>query len=709
MIASEPVLADLYRQMMRVRQFEARCLEMSRDGAVQGSVHVCAGQEAAPVGVAAALRAEDRVIGTYRGHGWALACGVPVAAVLGEVCHREGGINGGRCGSALLNAPEYGFLGENSIVGAGVPIATGVALAARARETGGVAVVSIGDGAMNQGSVHEGIVFAAVNDLPMVIVCENNGWAEMTPGPAMTRGKDLADRAAGYHVSARVVDGCDPLAVWEAAQWALAEAREGRGPVLLECKTVRLWGHYNKDIEHYRPAGDAESARERDPLLTARRRLLEDGACSEADLDAVAAGVQREIDEATAAVRAMPEPDGNTATAHVAAAGPWRAAVTGTPGAGPVTELTYQRAINHALIRELESRPELLVYGEDVGNAGGIFGVTRGLQKRFGAHRVFDTPISESAILGSALGASMQGLRPMVEIMWGDFLLVALDQLINQAANLRYLTRGELSAPMVVRLQQGATPGSCAQHSQSLEAFLAHVPGLKVGVVATAGDAYAMTRAAIADPDPCVLIEARELYQTTGDVHLDAPAEAVGGARFHRRGDDAVVITWGPMVHRARDAAAGLAEEGVEVGVLDLRWLRPLDDGAIAEAVSMSGGRVVIAHEANLTGGFGAEIAAHIQERHFGSLDQPVRRVGAPDIRVPAAPSLQRAVIPGADEIAAACRAVARPVHGPGTPATDHVALVGDGRPVAPDVVEGQWPLPTGGDAEVEADDAATQ
>jgi 2-oxoisovalerate dehydrogenase E1 component len=207
----------------------------------------------------------------------------------------------------------------------------------------------------------------------------------------------------------------------------------------------------------------------------------------------------------------------------------------------------------------------------------------------------------------------------------------------------------------VVRLQQGATPGSCAQHSQSLEAVLAHVPGIKVGVAATPADAYAMTRAAVADPDPVVLVEARELYQQKGEVFLAAPVEAVGGGRFHRDGGALSVVTWGPMLNRALAAAEQLAGDGVAVGVLDLRWLNPVDDRALAEAVRRGGGRVLVAHEANVTAGFGAEIAARITERHFAELAAPVLRVGAPDVRLPAAPALQRAVLPDAGTIRAAC------------------------------------------------------
>lgn len=650
-------LLDAYLVMATIRRFEERCLELSHDGVIAGSVHLCLGQEAIPAGALAALGEADRVLPTYRGHGWAIACGVPVGELLAEICHRAGGVNGGRGGSAHLSAPSHRLLGENSIVGAGVPIGAGVALAADRLETGGVALASIGDGAMNQGSVHEAMVFAAANKLPLVIVCENNGWAEMTPASMTAFTGNLADRAAPYGITAIVVDGNDPVAVHGAVATAAARARAGEGPTLIEAKTTRLTGHYTRDIQHYRPKDDTESAQARDPLPRLRQALLASGVAAH-ELDEIETQVTREIDAAAEAVLAMPEPDPATAREHVVAH-PGSPRPASTAGEAAARELTYWKAVNTALSEELVARPELLVYGEDVGAGGGIFGVTRGLQKEFGARRVFDTPIAESAILGSAVGASLAGARPVVEIMWGDFLWVAFDQIINQASNVRYVSRGALSAPMTVRLQQGATPGSCAQHSQSLEAILAHVPGIKVGAPATPDDAYAMTRAAIADPDPVILVEARELYLNKGEVRLGAAPEPVGGARFRRDGDALAIITWGPMVLRALAAADTLARSGIEATVLDLRWLSPIDDEAIAQAVRQGNGRVLIVHEANRTGGLGAEIAARIAETHLDELDAPVARLAAPDTRIPASPALMQSLIPGTGEIVEAARALA--------------------------------------------------
>lgn len=651
-------LADAYRQMSTIRRFEEQILDLGREGHIVGSIHLCLGQEAIPVGAAAALQDQDRVLSTYRGHGWALACGTDPEALMAEIAQRAAGVNGGRAGSPLLSDPDNGFLGENSIVGAGVPIAAGVALASSYLDTDRVVVTSIGDGAMNQGATTEGMIFAAARNLPVIFLCENNGWAEMTPTERTTRGSDLAERGRGLGIESHVVDGNDPVAVYEAVADAAQACRRGEGPVLLECKTLRLSGHYNKDIEHYRPKEDSEAARTGDALTRLIRTAVEQGALSEDEIDEIDEEVFSLIDGIAARVRQMPAPSTADVRDHVVA--PESAVdTTFSTAPQPTKELTYLRAINLALKTEMDNRPEVAIWGEDVGFAGGIFGVTRGLHKEFGDRRVFDTPIAEAAILGAAVGAAIEGMRPVVEIMWADFLFVALDQIVNQASNVRYINRSRLTAPLVVRMQQGVTAGSCAQHSQSIEAILAHIPGIKVGLPATAQDAYSMTRAAIGDPDPTILIEHRSLYQEAGPVVAGGAIEVAAGARKHRDGADLAILTWGSMLHEALTAAEELASTGIEATVLDLRWLRPLDDAVIADVVRACGGRVIVAHEANLTGGFGAEIAAHITERHFDVLVAPVRRIGLDDLRMPSAPALQDAVLPRATDIVDAGRKLA--------------------------------------------------
>ena len=322
-------------------------------------------------------------------------------------------------------------------------------------------------------------------------------------------------------------------------------------------------------------------------------------------------------------------------------------------------QLTYVLAVNEAMRWGLATYPEALLFGEDVAIPGGPYGASRRLHSEFGA-RVFDTPISETAMLGAGVGAAMRGMRPIVEIMFSDFFLVALDQMVNQAANVRYTSRGRYSCPLTVRSQQAATPGACRQHTHSFEAFFAHVPGLYVGLPSTARDAYEMLRTAIATDDPVVLLESRALYQEKQEFVLDDPVEAIGGARSLHSGDDLTLITWGRMTRDAVTAAERLHDEGVEVDVIDLRRLAPLDFDAVAKSVE-STGRVVIAHEANVTGGFGAELAARIAGELFWHLDAPIARVGAGDVPLPAAPVLQASLLPSADAIVDAARRVVDP------------------------------------------------
>lgn len=318
--------------------------------------------------------------------------------------------------------------------------------------------------------------------------------------------------------------------------------------------------------------------------------------------------------------------------------------------------VAYVDAVNRALHDAMRADPNVVVFGEDVAVPGGVFGATRGLRDAFGA-RAFDTPISESAILGAALGASLRGLRPVVEIMWIDFSLVAVDQLVNQAANVRYVSAGRQQAPMTVRTQQGVLAGSCAQHSQSLEAIYAHVPGLVVGLPATAEDAYHMLRHAIACDDPTLVIENRGLYRAVkGDLDPGAAVPGIGRAVVRKPGRDVTLVAWGASVHLALQAAE--AAPDVDVEVIDLRWVSPWDAAAVAASVHRTG-RLLVLHEANLQGGFGAEVVARTAKDAWSALRTAPERLGLPDVRVPAAPHLQKALFPQVDDVVAALRALA--------------------------------------------------
>jgi 2-oxoisovalerate dehydrogenase E1 component len=652
-------LLGALRKMMEIRIFEQHVLDLGKREPPQvvGSAHLCAGQEAVPVGALAAVGERDQIVSTYRGHGWALASGLPREQVLGEICQKSIGINLGRGGSAYMMAPWTRFIGENSIVGAGLPIACGIAEANLLQSNGQVVLVSLGDGAFNQGATHEGLAWSSVRNLPVIVICENNGWAEMTSTAEIYKVGRIAQRASGYGIPGVTIDGTDLLAVRDTIRQAAERARAGEGPSLIECRVPRLWGHYNRDIEHYRPIADRKAAAELDPIEITAKHLMDVNVINREEIEQLWAAVKEEMDVLVEDVIAAPAPDLSTGAEHVyAAATEDLGFIEKAEDPAPKT-MTYIQAVNQALVRELEARPEVLIYGEDCGLAGGIFGATRSCQKIHGKNRVFDTPISESAILGSAVGAALMGIRPIVEIMWADFMLVALDQLINQAANFRYVTNGRASVPMVVRTQQGSTPGSCAQHSQCLEALLAHIPGLRVALPGTPQDAYDILRSAVANNDPCIVFESRSLYQMSGPVVLSDRIQPIGKAILRKSGKDVAIVTWGTMVRAALDAAENLDRQGIASSVLDLRWLSPLDTSALRDAVTQAGGRVVIAHEANLTGGFGAEIVARLHEMLAGS-NLRVRRVAAPDVRIPAAANLSAHLLPNAEKIVAAVQSL---------------------------------------------------
>jgi pyruvate dehydrogenase E1 component beta subunit/2-oxoisovalerate dehydrogenase E1 component len=319
--------------------------------------------------------------------------------------------------------------------------------------------------------------------------------------------------------------------------------------------------------------------------------------------------------------------------------------------------VNYSGAVNAALRRCLAELPETLLYGEDVAKPGGVHGVTRGLWKEFG-DRVFDTPISESAILGSAVGAAMMGRRPIVEIMWADFFLVALDQMVNQAANVRYVSEGRLTAPLVVRTQQGNSPGACAQHSQNLEALFLHTPGLRVAMPSNPQDAYDIMVSAVYCDDPVVVIDNRTLYfGEKKEIVTGRPPAAIGGSFMRRTGPAATVVTWGAITNRVLEAADRLAAQSTPVTVIETPWLNPFDTDAVVQSVARTGGKLAVVHEANTTAGFGAEVVTRVAEA--GALQHRPIRIAVPDTRVPAAPELAAALIPDTDQISAALASLA--------------------------------------------------
>ena len=646
-------LVEMYRRMLLIRGFEQRVSALYRDGEVPGFVHLSIGQEATAVGACWPLGPADVITSTHRGHGHCLAKGLDPVGMFAELMGKDQGTNRGRGGSMHIADPKLGIFGANGIVAAGLPIAVGAATAAQLRTDGRVAVAFFGDGAPAQGAFHEAMNLAAVWQVPVVFFCENNGYAEFSPA-ATQHAASLEQRAAGYGIPYVAVDGNDVTATAAVTDDAVLAARAGRGPTVVEAATYRWHGHYEGDPQRYRAAEEVQQWEARDPLLVQEKALREAGV-GDNEIKLLESAVADELDGAVEAARRLAGPDPSTATHFVLRARPTREEPAPPPPDGPV--FRTMDAVRAALEIELSEDDRVFVAGIDVGAGGNVFGLTRGLADQFGG-RVRDTPILETAIIGLGVGAAMAGMRPVVELMYLDFLGVCFDQLLNQAAKLPFMTGGAAQMALTVRTQFGGGRSSGSQHSQSLEALLAHIPGLSVVMPSTPADTYGLLRAAIQDPNPVVFIENRLLYGMKGPQPPADYVLPIGTSAVVRAGTDLTVVSVSRMVHEAVAAAESLEGEGISVEVIDLRTVAPLNVAPILESVHKTS-RLLIAHEAVVPFGIGAEIAAAVGREGFWDLDAPIERVGAGASPPPYAPELERAWLPDRDDIAAAIRRLA--------------------------------------------------
>jgi 2-oxoisovalerate dehydrogenase E1 component len=640
----------MHRRMLVIRGFEQRVSGLYRDGEVPGFVHLSIGQEATAVGACWPLHRTDAITSTHRGHGHCLAKGLDPAGMFAELMGKDRGTNRGRGGSMHIADPNLGIFGANGIVAAGLPIAVGAGAAAQLRGGDGVAVAFFGDGASAQGAFHEAMNLAAVWELPVIFFCENNGYAEFSPA-ATQHAATLEQRAAGYGIPYVAVDGNDVTAVAAVMEQVVLGARGGGGPHVVEAATYRWHGHYEGDPERYRSKEEVQAWEARDPLLVHEKTLREAGVPAD-QIKELDASVAEELDAAVEASRGLTAPLAADLTDFVVRARPARAEPPPLGDDAPV--FRTMDAIRTALEAELSEDDRVFVAGIDVGAGGNVFGLTRGLADRFG-DRVRDTPISETAIVGLGVGAAMAGMRPVVEMMYLDFLGVCFDQLLNQAAKLPFMTGGAAEMALTVRTQFGAGRSSGSQHSQSLEVLLAHIPGLTVVMPSTPADTYGLLRAAIQDPNPVVFIENRLLYGMKGPQPPPDHLLPIGKSVVVRPGTDVTVVSISRMVHEAVAAADRLSEEGISVEVIDLRTVAPLDLAPVLESVHKTS-RLLIAHEAVVPFGMGAEIAAVVAREAFWDLDAPIQRVGAAATPPPYAPDLERAWLPDRDNIADAVR-----------------------------------------------------
>ncbi|MGQ9732288.1 MAG: alpha-ketoacid dehydrogenase subunit alpha/beta [Candidatus Zipacnadales bacterium] len=649
-------LRELYRQMVTIREFETELLRASRRGDLADATHLCIGQEAIAVGAIAALRPEDFITSTHRGHGHCIAKGADVRRMMAELYGRASGYCRGRGGSMHIADFSLGICGANGIVGAGLPIANGIALAAKLKGTGQVCLSFFGEGAANQGAFHEALNLASIWRLPVVFICENNQYAVSMAANESMNIEHVADRAAAYGIPGRVVDGNDVLAVREATAAAVKRARRGEGPTLLECKTYRLTGHYAMDPDRYRPPDERKWwEKNNDPLQRARQLLLDSGLATAEELKAQQRSIRAAIRAAHRSARdEEPYPPVAETCADLYTPQP------PLPDSGPPPEGSPQRtfveALGEAIAFEMERDERVLLIGEDVGKRGGAFQVSAGLLDRFGADRVRDTPISESAIVGCGVGAAMQGLRPLCEIMFSDFSTIAMDQIANQAAKMRYMFGGQVSVPLVIRMTSGcAGRARGAQHSQSLEAWFMHTPGLKVVYPSTPAEAKGLLIAAIRDEDPVIFLEHKGLLQEVGPVPEGEYIIPLGQAAVKREGSDITFVTYARGVHIALEAARRLEKNAIQAEVIDLRTLVPLDKDTLLASVRKTG-RVVVVTEDCQTAGAAAEIMAVIIEHAFNMLKEAPVRICGLDVPLPYSTPLEACALPNATTVVEAAR-----------------------------------------------------
>ena len=720
-----PAAVAILEDMLIIREFEEMIVRL-RSGAYEplrgynyrGPTHVSVGQEGTAAGVCCALEPADNITSTHRGHGESLAKGTGAIRrmseeqlrgrvgargaatrdilvesaleehlyrTIGELFGKEDGYCRGRGGSMHIADFTVGHLGANAIVGGGVPIATGAALANRYLERGNVVCCFAGDGAYANGVVLESLNFAAQAQftnhlagerragLPIIfLVCNNHYGMTHRSDDEVMGVERIARRAAGFadnNMHAEVVNGMNVLAVRDAVKRGARLCREGRGPVLLEVECYRYWGHSLSDPRNeYRTKEEEAAWRALDPIAAYKQELIASQMLTAGEIAALEERVVQR--NARAAQRAAAAPDPAAADvlrflytdAHCEVV---PAEFSRPELVGPLPEikrangeLTYKDAIKEALVQEMLRDRRVVLFGEDVADYGGAFKLTKGLLEAFGRRRVFNTPISEACICGAGCGAAMNGLRPVVELMYFDFALMSSDQISNQAAKWHYMSGAQTEVPLVIRASAGAGKGYGGQHSQTLESVFCHIPGLYVVYPATPHDAKGLLKAAIRDNNPVLFVESQGLYSLKGTVPEGDYLVPLGVADVKCEGTDLTIVAWGPMVHDCLKAADALrTKRGVSVEVIDLRSLVPLDLATVLRSVQKTG-RCVVASQAVHIGSYTGEIASTIQDEAFDYLNAPVKRVGARNGIAPQSHILEAAFLPGVDDVLAAAEAI---------------------------------------------------
>lgn len=632
---SDAQLIDWYRQLLWPRMIEDKMLVLLRQGKISKWFSGI-GQEAIAVGATLALESDEWIMPLHRNLGVFTSRNMPLHKLFLQWQGTQLGYSKARERSFHFGSREHHICGMISHLGPQLALADGAALAAKLSSKQKVALAFTGDGGTSEGDFHEALNVAAVWDLPVIFLIENNGYGLSTPINEQYRCENLVDKAKGYGMEGIRIDGNNLLTVYDTLKGVREYCLRYQKPYLVECMTFRMRGHEEASGTKYVPGELFKEWEQKDPIKNYERFLIEQRVLTEMQV----AGIRNEFKsniESELAIGLAPAP----VVAHVpdeledvyAKRSSTPALVLSSPQeeSGTIRELRLIDAISEALRMQLERDPTLVLMGQDIAEYGGAFKITEGLVQQFGKDRIRNTPLCESAILGTALGLALEGYSSMVEMQFADFVSVGLNQIVNNLAKIHY--RWGQSANVVVRMPTGAGVGAGPFHSQSNEAWFTHVPGLKVVYPSCPADAKGLLIASLNDPNPVLFFEHKALYRSvTGKVPETYYEVEIGKAHQILSGTDVSIITYGAGVHWATEYA--LQHPSVSVDLLDLRTLVPLDYDAIAASVKRSG-RVLILHEDTLTGGFGGEIAAWIAEHCFRDLDAPVMRCASLDTPVP--------------------------------------------------------------------------
>lgn len=646
-------LLKSYELMVTSRYIDekmAKMVKQNKGGTFQLSA---AGHELVGVVAAQALIAgKDWGFAYYRDQPFALGIGCDIKELFGAFLGRATrNHSSGRMMPYHYSHKELRLFCQSSVVGSQFLHAVGRAWAIKNLGKDEVVYVSGGDGATSQGDFHEAMNFASIHKLGIIFVIQSNGWAISVPAHEQTSGGSVAHFVQGYKdIVLHEVEGNHYTQMQLAMEEAVERARKGYGASCIVAHVPRLAAHSNSDDpKKYRSEKDCDREALRDPLPIFAHWLQQEGFFNQDEIAEIHERIKEKVEEAAAGAEKIPLPEKGSASLHVFA--PFDPPQTLEEIKGEGEKIVMIDAINHALCEEMEFNPYVVIFGQDVAHGkGGVFGATRGLTEKFGTNRCFNTPLAESTIIGIAVGIAADGLHlPVAEIQFADYLWTGINQLFNEVASIHYRSNGEWQVPIVIRMPCGGYIQGGPYHSQSIEGFLAHCPGLKVVIPSNSADAKMLLKTAIRDPNPVVFLEHKGLYRQQKFSAQEEPGKTAllpfGQARVVHEGKELTVVAWGMMVLMALEIAEKLACEGVSVEVVDIRTIVPLDMATILTSVKKTG-KVIVAHEAPQNCGFGAEVVARIAKEGFVFLDAPIERVAGLDAPVPYSKPLENEVLP---------------------------------------------------------------